>query len=181
MLVCLATKRPVSCIEFIVATNVFMLGMWLFFFVVTRTHMFVQAHQELHTQREEETWLLEQCKSDEFYHNMKKHSALCDSVEKNRRDVLLLNAMRQVIENSYLCGYESCTDIMARFVAKLMQQGIVTLCLALGALVLTPMLILPLWRRQMNRLADQHHRTLYHAPYGQPHYRLTDHPLHTFN
>jgi hypothetical protein len=89
---------------------------------------------------------------------MKKHSTLCDSVEKNRRDVLILNAMRQVIEKLYLCGHESFTDIMARFVAKLMQQGLVRLCLALGALVLTPMLIVPLCRRQMNRLADQHHR-----------------------
>jgi hypothetical protein len=52
--------------EFIVMTNIFMVGMWLFFFVVTRAHMFVQAHEELQTQREEETGFLSSAKAMSF-------------------------------------------------------------------------------------------------------------------
>ena len=140
--------------------------------------MFVQAYEELKTQREDESWLSEQCQSDEFYHNMKKHSTLCDNVEFNRRDIMVLNALRQVVENSHLCGYESCVSILERTVHSIMKQGIMTLAVIVIVLMLLPLIILPLWRKQMNRIADSQYRKLYHAPYGVSHYRLTDHPMH---
>ncbi len=140
------------------------------FFSVTRLHMLHSAITRLRAERQNEAWLLEQCKRDDFYHNLKQHSTLCDDVNARADDALLLHAVREVIENTYICNFETCVvvlDSIADFCARyLFYLCVITVLL----LVLAPTMFLPVWRRIMNRHSDAKTRQLYNCPYGELHY-----------
>lgn len=77
-------------------------------FVVTRTHMFHMAHSRRTQESQNNEWLLQQCQSAEFYSSMKHHSTLCDDVMLANSDSIWLHALRDVVDNTYVCGTESC-------------------------------------------------------------------------
>jgi len=147
---------------------------WTLMFVVTRTHMLQLEHGRLLKQRRDEQWLLARCQDDEFYHNMRQHSKLCDTVTDNQHDSVFLHALRRVIEQSYLCGYEPCLSLLEGAVRAVLRQGAPALAVGAVVLLLLPTVCLPLWRRQMNVLADKRYQALYHQPYGEQHFRSTD-------
>lgn len=147
---------------------------WTLMFVVTRTHMLQLEHGRLLKQRLDEQWLVARCQDDEFYHNMRQHSELCDTVSDNQHDSVLLHALRRVIEQSYLCGYEPCLSLFEGAVRAVLRQGAPMLGMLALLLVLLPSVCFPLWRRQMNVLADRRYHALYHQPYGEQHFRSTD-------
>ena len=143
------------------------------FFSVTRLHMLHSTITRLRAERKNEAWLLEQCKEDAFYHNLKQHSTLCDDVNARAEDALLLHAVREVIENTYICNFDTCVvmlDALADFCARYLFYLCVTTVLLL---VLAPTIFLPFWRRIMNRhsdISDIKTRQLYNCPYGEMHY-----------
>ena len=94
-----------------------LLSVWLLMFVVSRVHMLHLSHSALTQQREDEHWLLRQCASDEFYHNMKQHSSLCDDLSALSRSSVLLSAVQHVIDHTYLCGYTPCHELLDATVA----------------------------------------------------------------
>lgn len=149
--------------------------LWIFMFLLSRLHMLHASYSLLENERDNDTWLVEQCKLHEFYHNMKHHSSLCDSVQKKQGEILLLQAMQRVIDETYLCGYESCGSLLMKVGDYMLGRGLVlTTCLVL-AIVLLPTLLLPLFRRKLNVMADIRMQELYNRPFGDSHY-LTTHP-----
>lgn len=139
-----------------------MLSVWLIFFVLTRIHMLHSAISRLSKERHNEHWLLEQCQQDEFYHNMKHHSTLCDEVSTNADDVLLLHAIREVVENSYVCGFQSCAEIVDVALASTAKQSMYVLVSGVCLLILAPSILFPLWRRSLHRVVSgtAHRRAL---------------------
>jgi hypothetical protein len=57
------------------------LALWICGFALTRVQLYAEALVVEQQRRKHEEWLMQQCKSPEFYANMKLHSALCDQVE----------------------------------------------------------------------------------------------------
>ena len=151
-------------------------GVWLACFVLSRAHMMHVSYNTIVQQRDDESWLLQQCKQDEFYHNMKQHSALCDELAVRGKNVAAFDALQHVVDNTYLCGYTPCHEMLDSVSAWMLGRGLV-LTLFLVVLVLTMLsLLLPLWRRNMNLLADKRMQEIYNTPYGESHYTYT-HPM----
>jgi len=94
-----------------------LLGLWLLFFVLSHGHMLHISHSALSQQRDDERWLLQQCVTDEFYHNMKQHSSLCDDLSTLSRSSVLLAAVQHVVNHTYLCGYTPCHELLDATVA----------------------------------------------------------------
>lgn len=151
----------------------FVLGIWVLFFAITRVHMLQATVARMSVEVKNEEWLLEQCQLHEFYHNMKHHSSLCDEVSAKARDALWLHATREVIENSYLCGFESCAVLVENATLFIARQSFYALSCAALFVIFTPTLLLPVWRRCVNSMAEDRMHKLYNCPYGQPHYFLT--------
>lgn len=142
-------------------------AVWIATFAVSRMHMLWQAYSDLNEVRDDESWLLQQCRADEFYSKMKQHSALCDEVAHKAKDVLVLKALHHVIDNSYLCGYDPCTELLDRMVTWALGRGIMfTSCVVL-VMVMGPVLLFPVYRRQLHSMQEERARALYHSAYDK--------------
>jgi len=141
--------------------------LWAAAFVLSRIHMMYQAYTDLSEVRDDESWLLGQCATHEFYSRMKQHSSLCDEVKHKAKDVIMLRAIRHVIDNSYLCGYEPCSAIVDSFIVWALGRGLVLTIAVVLLLVFGPACLMPVYRRQMNARADERVRELYYTPYNQ--------------
>ena len=153
----------------LVAVSLFA-SLWLLMFVLSRVHMLHLSFTTLKQQREDESWLLGQCTTDEFYHNMKQHLSLCDDLAVTSRSSLLLNAVQHVIDNTFLCGYTPCHVLLDATLAWLLGKGLVVTALLALAVLLFPTLFVLIVRSNMNFLADRRMHQLYNAPYGTNHY-----------
>lgn len=96
-------------------------------FCATRTHMYHMAFSKRQLQVHNDAWLLQQCRSAEFYSNMKHHSTLCDDAELAKSDAIWLHALRDVIDSTYICGGESCAVTLDRCLQWLLGRGLLTL------------------------------------------------------
>lgn len=163
--------RRASCMPLIMLVAM----TWMATFVLSRAHMMLQAYTDFHEIREDESWLLGQCKTDEFYSKMKQHSSLCDEVAHKAKDVLMLKAMRHVLDNSYLCGYDPCSELLDRVVLWALGRGLLFTVCFLAVLVLGPVLVLPMYRKQVDRVAEERLRLAYSAPHDG---RVFVHPLY---
>jgi len=147
-----------------------LLGLWLLLFVLSRIHMLHISYSEQSQKREDERWLLQQCNLHEFYHNMKQYSSLCDDLSATSRSSLLLGAVQHVVDHTYLCGYTQCHELLDATISWLLGKGLAVTALVALALLLFPTLFVPIFRSNMNHLADRRMHQLYNAPYGTNHY-----------
>jgi hypothetical protein len=146
------------------------LGLWLAGFVLTRWQLYYDALVVEQQRRKHEVWLMEQCKSPEFYSNMKHHSALCDQVEAHARGSVHLVAAIQLIQNTYLCGYAPCGTVIDHVLLWVTGHGLLFTGLILALVLLTPTLLVPLYRQHVNCAAEKYIADRIHMPYGEEHY-----------
>ena len=139
-------------------------------FLFSRIYMLHHNYNVLLTEREYDSWLLQQCKHDEFYHNMKHHSSLCDDLAMRSRDSVLMTAIQRVIEKSYMCGFEPCSATLDAMLQWMTGRGLVATVGVLVLLLAIPSAVLPYLRRSFNNIADTRMRHLHHAPYGHERY-----------
>jgi len=151
------------------------LGLWLLLFLLSRVHMLHLSYTERAQQREDERWLLQQCATDEFYHNMKQHSSLCDDLSTLSRSNLMLGAVQHVVDHTFLCGYTPCHELFDATVTWLLGKGLAVTAVVALVVLFFPTLFVPILRSNMNHLADRRMHQLYNAPYGTHHYGAT-HP-----
>ena len=106
-------------------------------FAATRSHAF---HVALSRRRQEQAnngWLLEQCQSPQFYSSLRHHSTLCDDVALAQADALWLHALRDVIDETRVCGEGEAATCGARVQQALewiVGRGLWTLLCAGAAL-----------------------------------------------
>jgi hypothetical protein len=172
-----AKYRNQTLTMFTVLHTISLLGViaWLAMFIVSRIHIWHEVYSKFKAERDNDVWLVEQCKLHEFYHNMKHHSTLCDSVNHKQTQILLLLSLEQVIEQTYLCGYQSCGQLLVQLGDYLLGRGLILTGVLIVVVLFLPTLLLPLFRRHMNVMADHRMQQLYNRPYGDSHY-LTTHP-----
>ena len=99
----------------------------VFAFLATRTHMFHRALMSRQQIKLDNMWLVEQCKAPNFYSNMKQHSTLCDHVVLEQTDSLWLHALRDVIDNTYVCGDMPCINRIEQALQWVFGKGILLL------------------------------------------------------
>jgi len=114
--------------------------------------------------------VLLQCATNEFYHNMKQQSSLCDDLTTLSRSSVLLGAVKHVVDHTYLCGYTPCHALLYATVAWLCGRGLAVSALAALVLLLFPTLFVQILRSNINYLADRRMHQIYHTPYGTHHY-----------
>ena len=146
------------------------LALWCAGFVLTRVQLYAEALVVEQQRRKHEEWLMEQCKSPEFYSNMKHHSALCDQVEAHARGSVHLVAAIQLIQNTYLCGYAPCGTVIDHALVWITGHGLLFTGLALALVLLTPTLLVPLYRQHVNCAAERYIADRIHMPYGEEHF-----------
>lgn len=146
------------------------LGLWVAGFLLTRVQLYYEALVVEQQRRKHEEWLMQQCKSPEFYANMKHHSALCDQVEAHARGSVHLVAAMQLIQNTYLCGYAPCGTVIDHALLWVTGHGLLFSGLILALVLLTPTLLVPLYRQHVNCAAERYISDRIHMPYGEQHY-----------
>ena len=146
------------------------LVLWCLGFVITRVQLYAEALVVEQQRRKHEEWLMEQCKSPDFYANMKHHSALCDQVEAHARGSVHLVAAIQLIQNTYLCGYAPCGTVIDDALLWVTGHGVLFGGLLVALLLLTPTLLVPLYRQHVNRAAERYIADRIHMPYGEQHF-----------
>ena len=179
--ICLFKAHQASCMMYSPITRKtnacslqFMFGMcvcgWFLMFLVSRLHILHHAYTQEVQMRDDESWLVQQCGTDEFYHNMKQHSALCDEVQNKKKSILILNALQHMVANTYLCGYEPCGNLLTAMLDWCMTRGMVITAFIAVMILILPTVFLPLFRSYLNSMADQRISQLYHTPYGLDNY-----------
>ena len=144
--------------------------LWCAGFVLTRVQLFFEALVLEQQRRKHEEWLMEQCKSAEFYANMKHHSALCDQVEAHARGSVHLAAAIQLIQNTYLCGYAPCGTVVDHALLWITGHGLLFTSVFAALLLVTPTLLVPLYRQHVNCAAERYITDRINMPYGEQHY-----------
>jgi hypothetical protein len=125
-------------------------------FVATRTHMFHGALMRRQQNAENNVWLLQQCKSADFYSNMKQHSTLCDDVVLEQTDTLWLHALRDVIDNTYLCGELPCIKRVEQGLEWVFGRGVLLLAAMAGSSLLLFLIVVHIQRTLSGRMYDTH-------------------------
>ena len=146
------------------------LVLWVCGFAITRVQLYAEALVVEQQRRKHEEWLMEQCKSPDFYANMKHHSALCDQVEAHARGSVHLVAAIQLIQNTYLCGYAPCGAVIDDALLWITGHGVLFGGLLVALLLLTPTLLVPLYRQHVNCAAEKYIADRIHMPYGEQHF-----------
>lgn len=125
-------------------------------FVATRTHMFHGALMRRQQNAENNVWLLQQCKSADFYSNMKQHSTLCDDVVLEQTDTLWLHALRDVIDNTYVCGELPCIKRVEQGLEWVFGRGVLLLAAMAGSSLLLFLIVVHIQRTLSGRMYDTH-------------------------
>ena len=172
-------RPPPSCcsLQFVLGSFV---SMYAMMFMVSRIHILHEAYAAGIQLRDDESWLLQQCESHDFYHNMKQHSGLCDEVKAKHNSIVFLDALQHVVNNTYLCGYEPCSTFVTTLIDWALGRGAMITIWAAAMMLVLPTLFVPIWRRFLNTQADHRMHQLYHKPYGETHYIQNHEPPHIY-
>jgi hypothetical protein len=125
-------------------------------FLVTRLQVFSEALNSEYQRRAQETWLRRECKKPEFYANMQLHADLCDKVEANARGNAWLIALAHLFENTYLCGYSPCAQLLDSLLDWIGAHGIPFLLVFAAISLLLPTVLVPMYRQSLVYSADAH-------------------------
>ena len=148
--------------------------------LVTNIHKFHMALTVRRKAMEDNKWLLTQCKSAEFYSNMRQHSSLCDEVELEEADTLWLHAMRDVFDSVHLCGSVSCELRITNALAWVFERGVFVLCVVALAFFIITMALLNTHRvLAQSQLSNA--KYFYEAHDFAPHSMLTSGMRHKKN
>jgi len=147
-----------------------MMMLWVVTVVVTLAHELQHEYLRRCQLRDNEEWLRIQCATDEFYHNMREHSTLCDEVFQRANASALLDATAHVLQNSHFCGPSSCSSLAYQFGQylhdRILSIGVIGVILMMVALVV----VRPWWKMYKVRLAEESLQERFNAPYGLHNY-----------
>jgi hypothetical protein len=144
-------------------------ALWLVALLCDRLYQFNITYREAAAERANEDWLRENCRDPVFYSNLKSHSDLCSTVERNARRNLLFFSLNQVLAETYVCGATSCTEQAAAVVAWYFRLSTSLMLLVSAMAVLCPLVLVQLIRVVVEALRPphQHHPGAFYA-YAPP-------------
>jgi len=85
---------------------------WISILIIGRIYDFHVSYISFLEQIKTESWLLQQCDDDHFFHNMKYHTDVCATVLANSLIWPSLYAINYSMANMKLCGFYDCTTLL---------------------------------------------------------------------
>jgi hypothetical protein len=147
-----------------------MLGLGALAFLATRTHMYHVAFHKRRQTLENSMWLVQQCKTSDFYSNMKHHSTICDDVALAETDALWLHALRDVIDETRPCGEHACALRVQQALEWILGRGLLTFGAAIFLLFVLFTLAVQLQRMFASAQHAMPHPSIHCTPYAHsPH------------
>lgn len=136
-------------------------------FVLSRVYIFQHEYNVLNTERLNEEWLFQQCEDDNFYHQMKHHSQLCDEIAARQTDSVWLEAIKRVAGKTYLCGEQPCVEIINSIVDWCLGRGFLVVVFFLLFMLLLPTCFFPIWHVQNRNMLAMRRRYMVNDPYAR--------------
>ncbi len=131
--------------------------LWFVAMLCDRLYALQLTYREAAAERANEEWLRKSCRDPVFYSNIKGHTDVCALVERNAMRNLLLFALRQVLQDTHVCGTTSCTEQAAAAVSWFLQLSAPLMLLASAMAVLCPLVLVQLVRAVAEALRPQQH------------------------
>jgi hypothetical protein len=97
---------------------------WLTTLLVSRIFIFHSAYTTHTAKVVDERWLLEQCKTPEFYSNIRQHTDLCEAVHANYRASPFLVGLNAIAVNTYACGARPCVEMIQTIFVRMGWQTV---------------------------------------------------------
>ena len=136
-------------------------------FIVTHTHVFYVAYNKRIQQDKNDAWLVQQCKSSEFYSNMKHHASLCDDVTLADADAIWLHALRDVFEALSVCGVVTCEQRINVLIDFMLGRGLFVFSTFIVCIFLLMLMLVPCYRMYMVKINSMHHGYLHDDQWRQ--------------
>lgn len=155
-------------------TAAFVAALYACGFVVSRVHMFHISYTRRLQHMHSEEWLVQQCRSHEFYHNMKHHSSVCEDVAARADEADWLAAFDDVVRSTYLCGSDPCANHVAAVASWMAHEGFFATAGVVVVFLALLVLAVPCLRlRRFNKSKrDMHPLYLHHDQYHtDPYFR----------
>jgi hypothetical protein len=114
--------------------------------LATRSHVFYTSYTQRSLRSQNAAWLVQQCKSPEFYSNMKHHNSLCDEVVLEQADPIWLHALRDVFDSTSICGHMACEDRITAVLNILFGKGLLMLALFAFVMFILLLILVPCYR-----------------------------------
>ena len=114
--------------------------------LATRSHVFYTSYTQRTQRNLNAAWLVQQCKSADFYSNMKHHNTLCDDVVLEQADPIWLHALRDVFDSTIICGHIACEDRIAAALNMLFGKGLLMLALFTFIIFILLLILVPCYR-----------------------------------
>ena len=161
---------------------IFLASLALLGFLITHTHVFYVSYNS-RMQRERNTaWLVQQCKSPEFYSNMKHHATLCDDVALEESDPIWLHALRDVFDTISVCGTKSCEQRIVNAIEFMLGRGLFALVTCSISVFILMLVFIPCYRMYTFRMGSMFKHTEFvedHPHLMNAHWRQgRSHPLY---
>ena len=138
------------------SSNITLVLMLLFMCLIVINFLFAlqTEHAAARQKLMDDKWLLEKCGQPDFYMKLKQHTDLCQDVEANARKNILLHSVTSALQNTKLCGFDTCGSIAQRVVDTLMRGGVFMLACIIMLLIAVPLMLVVLYRNFVEKLAE---------------------------
>ena len=140
------------CLNVVFGCGIALLVLVMALFVLSRAFIFSHEYNLLRIERKNELWLIEQCKNDKFYHEMKHHSLLCDEVDAKSQENIWLATLERVAKHTYLCGDVSCVDLFVMCIEWATGQGCIFLSVFCLMCFLMPSIMMSVWNTSVRHM-----------------------------
>lgn len=138
--------------------------MYVLLIATNFAELFHGSLTQLARKRENDSWLRAKCEEQEFVHHMKQHIDLCETVERDAARSLHLLALQMTLDNLHLCGSFSCERIVFMVAESLRLSVYAWMVVIILGVVLTPMCVLPWYRRWQRNMLLHESRLCYQGP-----------------
>ena len=149
---------------------IFLVSLALLGFLITHTHVFYVSYNSRMQRERNAEWLVQQCKSADFYSNMKHHATLCDDVALQQSDPIWLHALRDVFDIISICGTVSCEQRILNAIDFMLGKGLFALVTCSVSVFILMLVFIPCYRMYTFRMQS----IFKHSAFVHGHADLTD-------
>lgn len=137
--------------------------LWLVALVCDRLYVLHLTYSQQCAQFRKDQWVVAQCQKPEFFEAL---PGSCREAEQSVMRNLVLYSLKHVLETTYVCGKQSCSEMTAEAVAWFIQLSTPVMILLSAMAVVCPVVLVQLLRAVAE--AFRPHRRLPEAFYSLP-------------
>lgn len=156
-----ATNLPFVRIFALLASALWAVALVMNFVLLFKNELAVLQERQL-----QDAWLLRQCEDPVFAARMQSFDDPCGQARHRGQLNVHMLAFHYSLDKLYLCGSYSCEGLVWLFVERVRSNLVLFLVIVAVVLVSLPMMVLPLWRKWTDHLAESHIRANFNMPYG---------------